>query len=120
MSVWPGPTVMVRGLSQSVPTAKTSELARVVVMLADGCVAEPVALATIAVAAPASEFAAPWNPTTVIEAVPENRNTALTVIDARAVGAKAYQISGGPDWEFSCATRGPAHACKRAIFFIRW
>src|SRR4051794_4829298 len=118
MSVWPGPTVMVRGLSQSVPTAKTSELARVVVMLADGCVAEPVALATIAVAAPASEFAAPWNPTTVIEAVAENRNTALTVIDARAVGAKAYQISAVPACAFSCAARVHVNAGKLALLFM--
>src|SRR3954451_23614718 len=109
---------MVRGLSQSVPTAKTSELARVVVIEAVGSPATPVALLAIAVAAPAREFAAPWNPTIVIDALAENLSTALTVIDARAVGAKAHQISAVPACALACAARVHVNAGKLALLFM--
>src|SRR5262249_35375451 len=85
-----------RKLSQSLPTPNTHELARVVVSVAEGLPATPAALLAIAVAAPTSEFAAPWKPTTVIEAISDRLSTPVTVMDARAVGANAHQISDVP------------------------
>src|SRR5207244_8625117 len=108
---------MVSGAHQSVPTPNTHELARVVVIVADGCVAEPCALLAIALAAPASVFAAPVKPTTVIDAVPENLNVAFTLIVACAVGAKAYQISEVPACALACAALVHVNAGKLALLF---
>src|SRR6185295_8543200 len=109
---------MVRGLSQSVPTPKTSELARVVVIDAVGSPATPAALLAMAVAAPASEFAAPVKPTTVIDAVAENLIAAVAVIDACAVGAKAYHTSAVPACALACAARVHVSAGKLALLFM--
>src|SRR5215468_8282441 len=96
MIVDPAAAVRVLKLSQSLPTPNTHELAFVVVIVSDGSPATPVPLLSTADAPPASVLAAPVNPTTVIEATPENRNTELTVIDARAAGTKAYHTSASP------------------------
>src|SRR5689334_9311672 len=82
--------------SQSTPTPKTHELAFVVVSVAEGSPARPVALLVVIVAAPTIELAAPWKPTTVICAGCDELRTAVAVIDARAVGANAHQTSASP------------------------
>src|SRR3954471_21091127 len=93
MIVEPGAAVSCLRLSQSLPTPKIHELAFVVVIVSDGSPASPVALLAIAVAAPASVFCAPVNPTTVICATCDWLNTPTTVIgDVRAACEKAYQI----------------------------
>src|SRR6185437_14867422 len=80
-------------LSQSLPTPKSHEFGFVVAIEIDGSPATLVDLLVIAVAAPASVFCAPVKPTTVICATSENLKTPVTVIDVRAVGANAHQIS---------------------------
>src|SRR5438105_229550 len=117
---------MVSGAHQSVPTPNTHELARVVVIVADGCVADPCALLAIALAAPASEFAAPVKPTTVIDATPDIGNVAFTVIGVvagRAVGAKAYHTSAVPACALACAARvhvNPVPLFLTALTCWRW
>src|SRR5256885_125938 len=73
----------VRPRSQSTPTPKTHELALVVVSVADGAPARPVALFVAIVAAPTIVFAAPVNPTTVMLAGCDELRTAVAVIDNR-------------------------------------
>src|SRR5262245_42275083 len=96
MIVDPGLAVRTWRLSQSLPTPNSHELGFVVAMLIDGLPATPVDLLVIADAAPTSVFCAPVKPTTVMCATSEKRKTAFTVIDARAVGANAHQISVSP------------------------
>src|SRR5690349_8294760 len=94
----PGWAVSVRPRSQSTPTPKTHELALVVVMVAVGSPAIPVALFVAIVAAPTIVFAAPVKPTTVIDAGCDELRTAVAVIDARGAAANAHQTSASPRW----------------------
>jgi hypothetical protein len=68
---------MVRGRSQSVPTASTSELALVVTIVALGA---PCAAFAARLAPPTSVFTAPVKPITVNEAVSELFSTAVMVM----------------------------------------
>src|SRR5689334_4744720 len=86
-------------------------------MVRDGSPATPVALLAIAVAAPASEFAAPWKPTTVIDAISDWLSTPVTVIDARAVGENAHQISDVPCCVLTRCARVHVSAGALALLF---
>src|SRR5262249_1162494 len=90
---WPAAGVMVRAESQSVPTAITSELALVVVIVALGA---PCAAFAARLAAPVRFGTAPVNPITVSDAVSELLRTAVTVMLACATGVNAHQISAVP------------------------
>src|SRR4029078_10734104 len=108
----PWPTIVVPALavrtsrlSQSLPTPKSHELGFVVGRLIDGSPAVAGPLLVTAVAAPASVACAPVKPTTVMCPTAPNRETALTVRDARAAGTNAHQISESPDCALACAAR---------------
>src|SRR2546430_8451809 len=92
----PVPAIIVRGASQSVPTARTIEFGRVVINEPSGA---PLAALVAAVAAPTSDDAAPEIASTVSDAASGLFNVAVTVMLACAAGVNAHQISAVP----SCA-----------------
>src|SRR3954469_22531529 len=107
-STWPAAGVMVRGRSQSVPTAITSEFALVVTIVALGA---PCAAPAARVAAPVRVFTAPVKPITVSDAVSELFRTAVMVMLACAGLVNAHQISAVP----SCALARTARVHVSAV-----
>src|SRR5688572_4250307 len=102
MSVWPKPTVRAAAPSQSLPTPKTHELARVVVNVAVGAPLGEFA-DTVAPIAPdplTPEVSTPVKLTTSSDDVVFCAIVAVTATLVSAVGANARQISDTPRWTF--------------------
>src|SRR5438067_10597882 len=90
----PVPAIIVRGASQSVPTASTIEFGRVVTTVPSGA---PLAALNAPLAAATSDDAAPVNVMTVSDAAwPMLFIVAETVMAACAAGEDAHQISAVP------------------------
>src|SRR4029079_9331564 len=97
----------------------TQELARVVVSDTAGAIPEFCAAFAIARAPPVTGLA-PAKPTTVIDATFDRFSTPVTVIDVRAVGATAHQISASPRCTFDRAARVQVSSVPLLFIEFTW